>query len=193
MSAARFEYVALFVGAAVYFHGRIDIFELITFVGAAAVICEAAIYRLDRKISRWPSDRDNAERALSLIAPNYVTDEIMSLEFGSASTDLLNRFRLIIYPEINQARFHDVNLQRSYNYMKATVVELHDIIQSEMFAPEYKFDGVMLPLEWKRERFDSEMHLRYRRAQKDLLKHSKKVIEAVEAFANCFQGASYRL
>lgn len=193
MSSARFEYVALFVGAAFYFQGRMSIAELLILLGAAFAISEIAMHQLGKKIERWPSDRANAERVLGLIATNNVREEIRSLEFGSASTDLLGRFRDIIYPEIKESRFHDVSLQRSYNYLKSTVIELRGVIESEMFYPDIDFDGVMLPLEWKGARFDSDDHLRYRKAQKDLLARSKAVIEAIDAFANCLQGASYRI
>lgn len=190
MGAARFEFLALLVAALAYFYKRIDVVEIVVFVGLAWLIGEVAGYRLRKKIEVWPSDKENCQRVIDLVASNATMDEIMSLEFGRARGDLLDVLRKIAQPEIQESYFHDSDLSNSYRYLQAKAKELLLTVDSEMFQGATA-GWVEIPLEWKR--YGAPLYGRYRDAQKTILKQSKDLIEAIKAFANCYQGAGRRL
>lgn len=196
MNAARFEYIALSLGAVILFvqaDSKPPVFLLVLVLSIGAVLYEIGTHSLKRKIARWPADLENARTILQSIANSDEVAGILSIEFGHVHNDLIDRLEFIEDPGWERRRFSDPSLAASYAYLREQVVELLHIVRTNMSIAEDGRPGVMLPLEWRRAGHNSSLEKHYRSVQKQLQLSGRKVVTAIDAFANCLQGASSRL
>ena len=195
MGMARIEYALLFVAAVAYFsqlQRSPSLLELLVFFGIGAFIYEAFGYSIKKKIEKWPSDSANSQSVIDKLGTIATIQEIKDLEFGSAGKALISKLEEVANPGIQAARFHDTDLRNAYGYLREQLNSLLTLIGEEMYAVDNRPDYISLPIDWKNSA-NVELALRYRQTQAKLLQRSNSVVEAIEAFANSFQGGYYRI
>lgn len=196
MVGIRLAYVGfLLTVASVASESRSDWAKVVFVLLTGGLIYEFGVWRLRRKLLQWPSDLANAQRVLDLVGRRETKAAILSVALGRIQDPLVEVLRDVAHPDLEHTIFHDCSLGASARAVRDRAQKLLVIINTEMFAPSHKtkFDWIELPLEWKAGGPKNPSYSRYRKAQEELEKCSRELIETIDALTHCLAGASQRV
>jgi hypothetical protein len=155
-------------------------------------IYEIAIAQLTKKIARWPSDVENAERVLALVGSNDAKEALLDIQFGHIGTRHLDRIIELAEPDLVHQIFHDHALAACARTIRERASKLLSVVRREMFSRDDGGDGLVIPLEWKRAGHGSAAQKRYYKTQEDIGRLARELVEAIDSFTHCLAGASSR-